>query len=190
MTPTPNPTIAELREMKSLIVGDVGGAQNEIVERLRALLPAHIADENAQRGWTNVKAIPPLKTSDIGFAPRDLTDEHAGKVLVGMSVQIVPEGIGGGFRSQTTVRVSCIDERLESAQQEKASWAKAEAVITCLFAFLSGCVNGSGDSVWKSLVPTGYDKLQGDWAQEYSGTVATFTLVQPPAYDFDEDDED
>lgn len=190
LTPTPNPTIDEIAEDASLVIGDVSAAMDELVLRLQQLLPGYYGRKNQQKGWTGAKAIPPLKASDIQIAPADLADKHIGQVLVEAYVTMTPEGIGGAFRNQGTVTISSIDARIQAGQQVRVNYARAEAVIEVLFQFLSGCVNAQGQQVWKSLVPTGYQPLQGDWAKEYSGSSVTLTLMQPPMYsaDFEEDD--
>ena len=181
MPETPNPTVSDLVELEPLVNGDIGAAQDELVRRLRLLLPAWINAKNAANNWTGANAIPSVAPADIGTAPAVLTDGDIGKVLVEVEVETTPEGIGGAFRNRAKVSVFSIDERIQSGQQVRVHWRRAEAIRLCLFPFLSGCANANGAPVWRSLVPTDYSLLSGDWAKDYSGTVATFQLVQAPS---------
>lgn len=178
MQETPNPTLEELFDLEPLVNGDIGAAQDELVRRLRMLLPAWIDAKNAAKDWTGLEAIPPIEPRDIDVAPAVLTDEHIGKVLVKVAVETTPEGIGGVFRNKATVSISSIDERIQNGQQVSVHWRRTEAIRLCLFPFLSGCINDDGVRVWRSLVPTEYTLLSGDWSRHYSGTVAMFGLVQ------------
>lgn len=181
MTETPNPSTAELLAIEPLVNGNIGAAQDELVRRLRALLPDLITAFNSGNGWTSVTGITPVKPQDVGLAPTVLSDAHIGAILVKVSVETAPEGIGGTFRNSAKVEVFSIDGRLQSAQQVRVEWRRSEAIRLCLFPFLSGCVNASGQRVWRSLQPQGYSLLSGDWAKAYSGTVTTFSLVQSPS---------
>jgi hypothetical protein len=185
MIETPNPTNEELLEIDALINGDIAAAQDEAIRRLQEVLPGYIVAKNAAKGWTGNDAILPIADpkNDIAIAPSVLTDDHIGKTLVGVSVDTSPEGIGGVFRNVAQVVVYSIDERIQSDRQVRVHWRRIEAIRTVLSWFLvkpegSGCVNASGQEVWRALEPTGYSMLPGDWAEEYSGTMATFTLTQ------------
>jgi hypothetical protein len=179
---TPNPTIEDLMEMDALINGDIGAAQDEVVRRLRMLLNGAITAKNTARGWTGNKAIPLIKKpeTDIDIAPSVLTDGHVGKILVGVSVDTSPQGIGGVFRNEAQVVIYQVEARINTAQQVRVNWKMAEAIRLCLFPFLSECVNERDEEVWAMLEPTGYSMLPGDWAEEFSGTQCTFRLVQSP----------
>ncbi|BCM88846.1 hypothetical protein IAD21_00688 [Abditibacteriota bacterium] len=181
MLETPLPTLEELRDLEPLVNGDIGAAQDELVRRLRLLLPDWIDAKNEANNWTGSTATPAIIPSDITLAPAVLTDDHIGKILVKVEVETTPEGIGGAFRNHAKVSIFSIDERIQSGQQVRVHWRRAEAIRLCLFPFLSGCVNAGGVRVWRSLVPTTYTLLTGEWAKQYSGTVATFQLIQPPS---------
>ncbi|RYX80486.1 hypothetical protein EON83_28420 [bacterium] len=182
MQETPNPTLEELFDLEPLVNGDIGAAQDELVRRLRLLLPDWIDAKNESNDWPY--EIPELNPEDITLAPAVLRDEHIGKVLVSVQVETTPEGIGGAFRNQAQVSIFCIDARIQSGQQVRIHWRRTEAIRLCLFPFLSGCVNAAGTRVWRSLVPTNYSLLSGDWAKNYSGTIANFQLIQPPTQSF------
>ncbi len=184
MTETPNPTISELFDIEPLVNGDIGAAQDELVRRLQLLLPDWIAAKNAANNWTGTEAIPPVNPTDITLAPAVLSDDYIGAILIKVEVTTAPEGIGGAFRNAAKVEVFSIDERIQSDGQVRVHWRRAEAIRLCLFPFLSGCVNTGGMRVWRSLVPTNTTLLTGDWAKNYSGTVATFQLIQSPSESF------
>jgi hypothetical protein len=178
MAETPNPSLAELRDLDVLVNGDLGLAQDEIVRRLWMLLPAWIAEKNAQKGWSGADSIEVPR--DIRIAPKVLTDEYLNTVLVGVSVETTPQGIGGMFRNEVRVTVSSVDARIEWDQQVRLAWARAEAIRTVLLPFLSGCRNADDELCWRMLEPTGYGLLPGEWAREYSGTAVTFKMIQSP----------
>lgn len=190
MLETPNPTIVELLEIEALINGDIGAAQDEIVRRLRDILPSYIEAKNTARGWTGNDSIPLIKNpkTDIVIAPSVLDDSYVGKILVGASVDTSPEGIGGVFRNVAQIVVYSVDARIQTGKQVVVHWRLAETIRTVLAWFLvkpagSGCVNVSGQEVWRALEPTGYSMLPGDWAEQYSGTMATFTMTQSPNWE-------
>ncbi len=181
MPRTPTPTLEELREADELVNGDTGAAQDELVARLREMLPGAIADKNTRKGWTGNRAIAPANAKEIDIAPADLSNDHIGAVLVDFEVMTESEGIGGVFRNRVTVRVFCVDGRIIGNQQVRQSWAKAEVIRQCLYPFLSGCTDENDQSVWKSLVPTGISIDKGDRFKNYSCTVATFRMIQSPS---------
>jgi hypothetical protein len=182
MPETPNPSTEELMEMDSLVNGDIGAAQDEVVRRLQMLLNGAITAKNTQRGWTGNKAIPLIKKpkDDIDIAPSVLSEGHIGKILVGVSVDTSPQGIGGVFRNEAQIVIYSVEARINTSHQVRANWKLAEAIRLCLFPFLTGCVNAQNERVWRTLEPTGYSMLPGDWAEEFSGTQCTFRLVQSP----------
>ena len=177
---TPNPSVQDLMEMDTLINGDIGAAQDEIVRRLKALLNSAIDAKNTARGWTGNQAIALIQNpnTDIEIAPSVLTEKHIGNILVGVSVDTTPLGIGGVFRNEAQVVIYQVEARINIAQQVRINWKMAESIRLCLFPFLNGCVNERNVKVWRVLEPTGYSMLPGDWAQEFSGTQSTFRLIQ------------
>lgn len=185
MPRTPTPTLDELRAIDELVNGDTGAAQDEIVARLRELLPLAIADRNARKGWTDSAAMPDVTPKQIEIAPVDLVPNAIGAVLVEFDVSTEAEGIGGPFRNTITVRIYSVDRRFENEQRVRHSWARAETIRQCLYPFLGGCTDSHEQHVWKSLVPTGISIDQGDRFKNYSCTVATFQMVQSPSLTFE-----
>jgi hypothetical protein len=176
MAQTPNPTIEELRDYDALVNGDLGLALDELLRRLRTLLPLFIADKNERKGWSGPDAIE--LPHDIRLAPAVLSDFYLDSILVGAKVNTTPQGIGGVFRSEVEVTIYSIDERIQAEQQVRVAWARAEAIRAVLQPFLSGCIDAEDRPCWRMLEPTGYSLLRGDWGREYSGTQVTFRMVQ------------
>jgi hypothetical protein len=178
MPETPNPTLAELIEADALTNGDIGLAQSEIIRRLQLLLPDWIAHKNLEKGWSGPDAI--RVPTVIQSAPAVLSDDFLNTVLVGVSVETSPQGIGGAFRNTAQVVISSVEARIEDPQQVATMWARAEAIRTCLYPFLSGCRTPGDQLAWRMLEPKGYGPLPGDWAQQYSGSAVHYHLVQSP----------
>ena len=181
MPRTARPDVEELRESDELVNGDTGAAQDEIVARLREMLPDAIIDKNSRKSWAGNKAIAPVKVKEIELAPAELSDDHIGAILVDFEVTTDSEGLSGVFRNSVMVRVFCVDGRIVGKQQVRQSWAKAESIRECLYPFLDGCTDDNDQRVWKSLVPTGISIDKGDRFKNYSCTVATFKMIQSPS---------
>jgi hypothetical protein len=171
---TPNPTLEELRLAGAIVNGNLAAAEEEMVRRLKALLPAAIVDYNAEKGLTGNHAVPPITGVDI--SPTVLVDGHIGKVLIKTSLTTETSG-GGTFKNSVNVEIFWVNERITRSKQSTTAWHQAEVIARCLYWFLNGVVNANGVKAWRQLIPNGFSRMEGEWAKDFSGTNTKFFMV-------------
>lgn len=180
--PTPDPTDTEFLETLCLVDGGVFPALQELVNRLKANIPAKTTALNARLGLTGDRAIPIPKPESFGVAPRVLSDAYVNSVLVGGATTTREQGFDA-FQNETQVVVYSIGARIEDVQQLQDAHHRAAIIRGVLYHFRSTTVDDSGRVVWRVLAPTGVSLLPSPM-DEYSGCACYFRMVQPPVENY------
>lgn len=180
-TPTPLPSFEKIIADGVLVNGNLPAAHKGVVELLKALLPGTVEAWNIANTLTGHRALIVPKPDDVDYAPGELSKDHVGKILVGMSVQTTSRG-SGAFRNDVTLQVHCVGERVTNGKTVLTREAMAERVREVMFQFLTDYVNADGVTCWRQLMPTGYGMMEGDWAKNYSGTTSRWTMTQAANY--------
>jgi hypothetical protein len=179
--PTPNPSIEEMRGAMSFHTGRISLAQDEIIRRLRELLPDFIADHNRVEGYAPNRGVqmPAIEPGPAVLTDSFLKAHHVGKLLVSASVSTDSLGIGGTYINEGIITISCIDAPIEVGHQMKIAFERIELVRGVLYPFMNECIDHKGRRVWELLEPRGYSSLPGT-ITKFSGTEARFRLLQTP----------
>ena len=174
-----DPSIDDLLADESLVNGDLGAAELELVRRLRNRLPAFVVAKNAAKGWTTaVTKIPDVDPDHINIAPLDLTQVELSGVYVAAAVETQSQGVGA-FKNIVRVRIwSLSPNRLVISQQVVNHQRRAEAIRAVLLPYLRGCIDPQGQEAWSVLQPTGYSIIPA--SNQFSGVAATYDLIQAP----------
>lgn len=177
---TPNPTAEQILDIYLPMVGDnLDEAMEEIRVRLEQDLPGAVDLKNQRRGWFGIaaKAIP--QAAKYHIAPADLAKDHINCVLIGVSSETNPQGLGGAYKNEIEVVVYTIDKKSISPGQILMLWRRAALIRGVLRAYHNGCVNTEGILCWRSLKPSGYSMIPTEW-REFSGLACNFRMVIPP----------
>jgi hypothetical protein len=179
--PTPNPSVAEMLGAMSSHTGRISLAQDEIIRRLRELLPDLIAAHNQAEGYAPNRGVqmPAIEPGPAVLTDSFLKPAHVGKLLVSASVSTDSLGIGGTYINEGVITISCIDAPIEVGHQMKIAFERIELVRGVLYPFMNDCVDLKGRRVWQLLEPRGYSALPGT-ITKFSGTQARFRLLQTP----------
>ncbi len=184
MVETPFPSPSELLDIAPSLGGRVALAQGEIVRRLKIALPPLVTAFNAREGRTGNNALRVPEEKDFSAAPKALTNDHIGKVMVATpDVRTRDQGVGT-FQKQVPVVVFWIEGRLMSEEMDEQQKEFAELIQLALRPYLTGCADAQNRRVWRQLIPTGHSSVPGDW-KEFSGRRCDYTMVQSPNMDVD-----
>lgn len=180
MLETPARTPEQAYEALSLIGGRFSLALNEARRRLETELPPLIDLANTRASRSGLKAIELPK--DYYIAPEKLTDNYLNCVLVGGSVNKVPQGTRG-FKNEALLTVYIVNQRIETPSQTDDAWDRSDLATAVLHGYLSGCADLQGRWAWRQLIPLSQEMLPAEYA-EYSGVALNYKCVQSHSDEF------
>lgn len=180
MVATPAKTPAETLT-NGVATGDrISVALLEIKRRLMEELPPLIAHANETRDLTGLLSIAPFKAVEI--VPKDLTDQHMGKLLVGEDEESVETQGSRGFRSIGIVSLYLINEAWRIEEQYLSALDRASLIKLLMHNYLTDCIDPQGRKVWSELVPLPRKQLPEKW-RNYAGLTLPFQVLQSPGND-------